>query len=214
MKAFHVAVFLVTLAPGCSGTSDKDYRSNHSLDDPSVCAAGDQILHVQAIDDELNCVDVSAVSSVGCGSGAIPDGLYLYSECWKNKATNKRVVSPVPLANLRHSDSWEPCDDPSDRTWATACQKSDCERHIGSTCSFEDTCAQLTCGDEISPYTASGCVRQKGDPCLKDSDCSAGQVCSFFTLQAGTPCAYRPDGTCFCLTNTLAPPAQGYCTAQ
>lgn len=69
-----------------------------------------------------------------------------------------------------------------------------------SSCSFKDTCRTqlVSCGSVSSPYTATGCLRTLGNPCLKDTDCPANQMCAWPAQDVSWTCSYDTSGTCQC----------------
>lgn len=179
------------------------------------CGVGDVAnLLVRPIDDARDCVDAYSPISLGCASPATPSGLLYYFECWQDSSTGQRVVSPVPLENLLVKGNWSKCEGQGETpSWAKTCQKTDCNRHANTMCTFEDTCQQLACGDAWSPYQASSCVRSKGAPCTTSEQCEPTQICSLFQNQNGSRCAYRADGTCFCHKTGAGPTQTGFCAA-
>lgn len=208
MKNF-LGIFVVLAACGTAQeTSGQDGGRLES------CQEGDVQVLVRLIRDEEQCVDAYTTISVGCASADTPDDLLYYFECWEDRETEQRVVSPVPLENLRTKANWQRCPDQDGaQAWATTCQKDDCERHAATLCTFEITCEQLACGDGWSPYQANGCLRERGSACVLDEECDAPQVCSLFQQQGRSLCAYRPDGSCFCEKTGIGPTESGFCTA-
>lgn len=81
-----------------------------------------------------------------------------------------------------------------------------CDPAVGfkSECSFDETCAQLQCGDGFSPFDANGCSRY----CDVSSDCGPGERCRHTSLVvADEECPYLgsevegclvEDGQCSC----------------
>lgn len=202
---YLVVSFLLALAPAACGEPEE------RASDDTACQPDDNPeLVVRRIAGD--CVDATSSISVGCAATETPDARLLYFECWEDAKTGERVAAPVPLANLRKKGNWRACPDVDDLSWATACQEDDCERHSATLCSFEDTCAEIGCGDDWSPYRADGCRREKGDSCTSNDDCEAPQVCSLFQPQDATRCAYDAINSCFCQQTGIGPTENGWCT--
>jgi len=75
-----------------------------------------------------------------------------------------------------------------------------------SECSFEETCAELNCGDGFSQFGADGCTRY----CRADADCAAGQRCRHTVLATDEDCpvigsevegCLIENGKCSCSTS-------------
>ncbi len=203
---------LLALITACGADSSTDGKSVGGLS-ADACQPGDiRNLRVRVVDKDRECVDAYMSLLVGCASPERPEDLLTYFECWEDSETGQRVISPVPLENLRSKGSWLLCEDQEPRiSTYKACQLDDCERHETTFCTFEDTCEQLSCGDGWSSYRANGCMRSKGDSCVTDDECEEPQVCSLFAPPTGF-CLYQPDGSCFCHTNAIGPTEDGFCT--
>lgn len=204
-------VFIFTALAACGDESSADHSSLNA--GSTACQPADVMrLLVRPIDEAGQCADTDHPIEVGCSSATTPDNRLAYSECWQDAVTGRRVVAPVPIANLRVRANWRPCDAALPAEFGT-CQRADCPRQP-TLCRFDDTCEQIRCGDAVSTFRTDGCPRTQGTPCSSDGDCGAQQVCSALVPNRAI-CRYSPSGTCFCETTALGPVGPGgYCAER
>ena len=231
-----LAILLTVTVSGCQNDSDSSDNNRGGLGTSGAgnssggnggggttdCQDGDidiVVSRVVAVDAQ-ECVDAYDRYSLGCGSPSIPIEVVstgVYYQCWKDSENGAKVIAPIPLENLRNKANWVVCVVPDPpNAYAPPlppCQKEDCTRHVGTLCTFEETCTELRCGDHESAYRQDGCERQKGSPCLSDSECSSSEICSLFSpASTGWFCSYEPRGSCTCWGDALGPSEQGWCS--
>jgi hypothetical protein len=133
------------------------------------------------------CIDVYVEGFEACACG----DLELGRGCAKFGPDG--ALYRVPLgAEFPGTDVTECSADEADRV-LHACEFEQCEVKPPSSCSVEDTCAELGCGG--FEFDSDGCRRPE---CASDEECPEDQRCLTTSITAGF-CDYSPGGeTCNC----------------
>ena len=166
---------------------------------PSECPEGCFELGGNPVDLAAGCADPDTSVVVACTCEQVGPILLPYPMTCRRRVSDGAVFWMQDL-ELVDASAFEACSAEEAAAAERLCGIEQCEVRPASTCSFEDTCAQINCGGP--QFDENGCQRPT---CEEDEDCASGEECVHLDATFTSACDMA-SGTCQCSGATIAIP--------
>jgi hypothetical protein len=166
---------------------------------PAECPAECFELVGNPVDVTAGCADLDSSETVGCTCEQVGPILLPHPMTCRRRVADGAVFWMPDLEPLDASD-FEACTAEESAASETPCGFTACEERPTSSCSFEDTCAQIGCGGQ--QFDENGCQRPI---CEEDGECLPNEECVHLDATFTSACDMS-SGTCQCGGPTIAIP--------